>query len=238
MKKIGLVGGIGPASTVNYYLGLIEKVKAEFGENTYPEIVIDSVNLDYATKCFINREDEKSVELMVRSVSNLQAAGAQIAAITANTEHILWDKMKKDFDIPVISIVDAAVEEICTRKFKRVLVLGTVFTMRSGLYEKPFKSHGITLVLPSAEEQEIIGDLIYPNLENGIVISNDRKRMLEIAEKYIEMYDAEAVLLGCTEIALAIKSGDLSVPVLDTTAIHIKAIFEAAEMPTRESKVN
>lgn len=121
MKKIGLVGGIGPASTVNYYLGLIEKVKAEYGENTYPEIVIDSVDLDYATKCFSNKEDEKSIKLMVGSVSNLQAAGAQLAAITANTEHILWDKMKEAFDIPVISIVDAAVEEICARKYKQDL---------------------------------------------------------------------------------------------------------------------
>lgn len=228
MKKIGLVGGIGPASTVNYYLGLIEKTRAEFGENAYPEIVIDSVDLDYATKCFINEEYEKSVELMVDSVSNLEAAGAQIAAITANTEHILWDEMKKGFGIPVISIVDAAVEEICARGYKRVLVLGTVFTMKSGLYEKALKSHGITPLLPSAKDQEVIGDLIYPNLENGIVIPDDRKQMLEIAEKYIRMHNADAVLLGCTEIALAIKAGDLSVPILDTTAIHIHSIFKAA----------
>ncbi len=227
MKKIGLVGGIGPASTVNYYLGLIAKAKEEFGDNAYPEIVIDSIDMEYATQCFIKQEDDKAVEYIVQSILNLKAAGAQLAAITANTEHILWDKMKEHFAIPVISIVDAAVEKIKSCQYKKVFVLGTVFTMQSGLYEKALQAHGIVPVLPSEKEKEEIGKLIYPNLENGIVIPKDRERMIKITEKYIEKFQADAVLLGCTEIVLAIKEGDLSVPVLDTTAIHIDAIFRA-----------
>ncbi len=237
LKKVGLVGGIGPASTVNYYLGLIEKVKTNFNENTYPEVIIDSVDMDYATQCFINREYEKSVEYILQSISNLQAGGAQIAAITANTEHILWDKMKEHFCIPVISIVDAAVAEICANRFKRVLVLGTVFTMQSGLYEKALKTQGIEPILPDYEDQKVFGELIYPNLENGIVISEDRRQMLEITQKYINRYQADAVLLGCTEIALAIKDGDLSVPILDTTTIHINAIFEAMRKDGNDEKI-
>ncbi len=228
MKKIGLVGGIGPASTVNYYLGLVEKSREKFGETAYPEIVIDSIDMEYATNCFSTGEYEKNVAYVVQSISNLRAAGAEIGAITANTEHILWEQMKEHFCMPVVSIVDAAVDAICAKGYQKVLVLGTVFTMQSGLYDRALKERNVEPILPSEEDQKIIGDLIYPNLENGIVIPKDREQMIQIAQSYIDKYQADAILLGCTEIALAIKEGDLSVPVLDTTAIHINAIFQAS----------
>ncbi len=228
MKKIGLVGGIGPASTVSYYLGLIEKFRKELGETVYPEIVIDSVNMQNATEFILNGDIKRSAELMLKSISHLKAAGAEIGAITANTEHIAWDEMKDRFVIPVISIVDASVTEILKRGFKRVLVLGTVFTMKSGLYENALISNGITPILPSEEDKDIIGGLIFPNLENGVIIPQDREKMLTIAEKYIEDCKADTVLLGCTELPLIIRDCDLSVPVIDTTAIHINAIFECA----------
>ncbi len=228
MKKIGLVGGIGPAATVSYYLGLIEGCKQRKGEKVYPEIVIDSLDLEYATHCFETGEYEKSVAYITRSLSDLQAAGAQIAAITANTEHILWDRMKPYFKIPVISIVDAAVEKIVEMRYKRVLVLGTVFTMKSGMYDRVLKERGIVPIHPSDTDKEVIGNLIYPNLENGIVIEADRQQLIELAEKYIVEGNVDAVLLACTEIALAIRPGDLTKPVLDTTTLHIEKILECA----------
>ncbi len=228
MKKIGLVGGIGPASTVSYYLGLIEKFRKEFGETVYPEIVIDSVNMQTATEYILNGDFKRSAELMLKSISHLKAAGADIGAITANTEHIAWNEMKDRFVIPVISIVDASVTEILKRGFKRVLVLGTVFTMKSGLYENALISKGIMPILPSEEDKDIIGGLIFPNLENGVIIPQDREKMLAVAKKYIEDCKADSVLLGCTELPLIIKDCDLSVPVIDTTEIHINAIFECA----------
>lgn len=228
MKKIGLVGGIGPASTVSYYLGLIEKFRKELGETVYPEIVIDSVNMQTATEYISKVDLKRSAELMLKSISYLKAAGAEVGAITANTEHIAWNEMKDRFEIPVISIVDTAVSEILKRGFKRVLVLGTVFTMKSGLYEDALLSKGITPIMPSEEDKEMIGGLIFPNLENGVIIPRDREKMLAVSEKYIADCKADSVLLGCTELPLIIGDGDLSVPVLDTTAIHINAIFEYA----------
>ncbi len=229
MKKIGLVGGIGSASTVSYYLGLIEKFRKELGETVYPEIVIDSVNMQIATDYIFSGDLKRSAELMLKSLSNLKAAGAEVGAITANTEHIAWNEMKDRFEIPVISIVDAAVSEILKRGFKRVLVLGTVFTMKSRLYENALISKDITPILPSEKDKEMIGGLIFPNLENGVIIQQDREKMLAAAEKYISDCKADSVLLGCTELPLIFKDGDLSVPVLNTTAIHINAVFEYAK---------
>lgn len=228
MKKVGFVGGIGPSSTVEYYLGYIDRTRKYYGENVYPEIVIDSVDLHTATEYFTNGEWDESAKLMIKSVTNLQRAGAEIAAIAANTEHIVWEKMKDSFPIPVISIVDAVVDEVIKKGYKKVLIFGTIFTMESGLYEKAFKEKGINPLLPSDEDKRIIGDLIYPNLENGVIIPEDRTKMLALAEKCIRETGAEALLLGCTELPLMIKEGDISIPVLDSTEIHINAIFEKA----------
>ena len=122
MKKIGLVGGIGPASTIEYYTGLIQKCQKELGENVYPEIVIDSVNMTVHDEAFRRKDYDKLCEYLLESLSNLKAAGAEIAAITANTEHIVWDMLLDKIPIPVISIVEAVVNTIKVGKFKRVLV--------------------------------------------------------------------------------------------------------------------
>ncbi len=229
MKKIGLVGGIGPASTVDYYLGLIERCRAELGENVYPEIVIDSVSLTTATDFFAQNDFNGNAQLMLKSLADLKAAGAEIAAITANTEHIVWDKIKDFFEIPVVSIVEATADEILRKGYKRVLILGTIFTMKSGLYEKPLAERGITPIIPTDEDKEKIASLFFPNLENGIVIAEDKAKMLEIVGKIARENSADAVLLGCTELPLMIKDGDIALPLLNTTQIHINAIFDAAK---------
>ena len=229
MKKIGLVGGIGPASTVDYYLGLIERCRAEFGENVYPEIVIDSVSLTTATDFLAQNDFDGNAQLMLKSLAGLKAAGAEIAAITANTEHIVWDRISDKFQLPVVSIVEATAAEILRKGYRKVLILGTIFTMKSGLYEKPLAERGITPILPTDEDKEKIANLFFPNLENGIVVPEDKVKMLEIVGRYVREKGADAVLLGCTELPLMIKDGDLDVPLLNTTKIHINAIFDAAK---------
>lgn len=151
-----------------------------------------------------------------------------MAAITANTEHIVWNKICVRFPLPVISIVDAAVNQIKRDGYKRVLILGTEFTMRSGIYSEELKKCGIIPITPDNDDIKLLGGLIYPNLENGIVIEDDRKMIISLAERYVKIHKTDAVLLGCTELPLAIKNGDLSVPVLNTADIHINEIYTRA----------
>ena len=112
MKKIGLVGGLGPASTIDYYTGLIDKTKREQGQTVYPEIVIDSVNMTLHDKALVEKDYYRLSEYLIESLENLKAAGAEIAAITANTEHIIWDMVCERFPLPVVSVVDATINEI------------------------------------------------------------------------------------------------------------------------------
>lgn len=228
MKKIGLVGGLGPASTIDYYTGLIDKTQREKGQTVYPEIVIDSVNMTLHDRALVEKDYDRLADYLIESIENLRAAGAEIAAITANTEHIIWDMVCQRFTLPVVSVVDATINEIKKNGYKRVLVFGTVFTLKSGLYDNALEKNEINAIIPTDNDAEQIGNLIYPNLENGIVIPEDRQKLIDIAEQYIAKYNADAMLLGCTELPLAIKPGDVSVPVLNTTLIHIEEIYKRA----------
>lgn len=163
---------------------------------------------------------------LLSSISNLEKAGADFAAIASNSPHIVWDLIKNNTPIPLISIIDATCDFINRQNYNKVLIIATKFTMKNGLYSTALTNRQVEWILPSAEDVEILGDIIYPNLENGIVIDTDKRRMVNIAEKYVEKYRADSILLGCTEIPLMIKTYDVSVPVINTTEIHIEKICE------------
>lgn len=226
MKKIGLMGGLGPASTVEYYMKLNELYKEKFGEKVYPKIVIDSVDMSVHTKAF-NEHDYKTIgDYIYNSLMQLKNAGAELAGITANTEHIAWDYIKDRLPLPTISIVDATIKRIKQSGYKKVVVFATQWTLDSGLYDKALYDAGISAVIPCACDRSILGKLIYPNLENGIVIQEDKEKMLALARKYIRQNRADALLLGCTEIPLMLQPQDVDVPLINTTQIHIEALYK------------
>lgn len=226
MRKIGLVGGLGPASTVEYYMGLNELFLSDSNMTGYPEIVIDSVDMLRYTNTLISKDYDTVAEYLLCNLSNLKAAGAQIAAITANTEHIVWDRICDHLPLPTISVVDAVTEEICRKQYKKVLVLATEWTMSSGLFEKPISQTGALPVIPSCADRKIIGSLIYPNLENGIVLPEDKAKMIEIIKKYIAAEHPDSILLGCTELPLMIKEDDIELPLINSTQVHIQKIYK------------
>lgn len=229
MKKIGLIGGIGPASTINYYWEINRLYHAEFGFDDYPEIVIDSIKMNSIVSALNENNVAEVQRILTKSVDSLRAAGAEIVAICSNTPHTILNKFNESFSLPLVSIVDANVAAIKQGNFKNILILGTLTTMRSRMYEHALQSANIHSITPSISDQKIIENIIFPHLENGIVLQEEKNTLIALIEKYIQQYQIDGVLLGCTELPLIIEDGDLSVPALNSTIIHSAAIYNNAK---------
>jgi aspartate racemase len=174
-----------------------------------------------------NENWDALVNMLVRSISNLYAAGAKIAAIASNTPHIVFDMVQERSVLPLISIVDETCRYAKAKGCKKTVVIGTRFTMGSGLYTKALSKFDIAAVTPSVDEQDIIHGIIFPKLEDGIVDLEDKRKMLTLANRLITTNNADALILGCTELPLMVKEHDIEILILNTTQKHIDAIVNA-----------
>ena len=226
VKKVGLVGGIGPESTLDYYKGINGGYRARMGGGDNPPLIIDSLNLAEMYDLAANKQWPAFTDRLVGSVKNLVAGGAEFAAMAANTAHIVFEAVQRQSPIPLISIVEETCKAAQLQKCKSVVIFGTAFTMSSGLYTNAFAAYGIEASVPTAEEQATIHGIIFPHLQEGIVLPDEKCTMLQIANRMIAERQADALILGCTELPLIIKEQDLDVLVLDTTQIHIDAIVD------------
>jgi len=224
----GIIGGLGPASTVDYYNGIISEYRKVVKQDVYPQIIINSVNMtdildDVAAKSYASLTAK-----LADAVLQLKNAGADFALIASNTPHVVFDELEKVSSLPLISIVDSAVSYTAAHGWKRILFTGTLFTMNNMFYPEKFTKAGIECIMPPPEDREKIHHIIFPDLEAGIITPEMKKDFLAVCNPIINAAAAgkmpvEAVVLGCTEIPLLIHDGDLPLPVINTTAIHITA---------------
>jgi aspartate racemase len=222
---IGIIGGLGPASTVTYYNDIIEKYRQLNGEEEYPVLVIKSLNMSQVLKYIKLEKYDLLINLLLENIKQLKNAGVTIGAIASNTPHVVFDKLEEKSSIPLISIVKSTVNVAKSKNYKKVLLTGTIFTMNNDFYQKEFEKENMECIVPNDEDKEVIQNIIFPNLENGNIILEDKLKFKDIVEKIIQEENVDAVILGCTELPLLIKSNDLSKPVLDTTQIHIENII-------------
>ena len=224
MKKVGIIGGIGPVSTLDYYSGIINGYRAKSNDDNYPEIVINSINMTEMLSYVSNGNWDLMVNMLLNAIKNLANAGADFAAIASNTPHIVFDKVQERSALPLISIVEATCAQIQQRGCKRVVILGTRFTMSSGLYSEALKKYNIAAIVPSEDEQAMIHGIIFPNLEDGIVVPEDKKKMLAIANHLLTNHNSDGLVLACTELPLMIRDDEIETSVFNTTQIHIDSI--------------
>ncbi|WP_430515255.1 aspartate/glutamate racemase family protein [Pyrococcus woesei] len=224
MKKIGLIGGMTPESTCYYYRKYIEISRKKFRKYEYPELLIYSINFrDF----FMNPEGwEGRKRILINAAKALERAGAELIALTANTPHIVFDDIQKEISVPMVSIIDAVAEEILSHGLKKVLLLGTKTTMSSGFYVNALKNKGLEVVVPNEEEQEELNRIIFEELAFENLKS--KRWIIDLIERYAKEEGVEGVILGCTELPLAVKRGDVSIEVFDSAEIHIKKLIEVA----------
>ncbi|MEO9569925.1 MAG: aspartate/glutamate racemase family protein [Polaribacter sp.] len=225
MKKIGLIGGITPESTILYYRILNELNSNNLGKSHSAKVIINSFDFGQISKLQKeNRWDLLDIE-MANAAKDLENAGATCILICANTMHLCIDAVRNAINIPVIHIAEATSKRILEKKLKKVILLGTKYTMEKDFFIDILKSFGIEAVIPELEDRNEIHRVIYDELAAGEILESSKDKYLKIINKLLES-GAEGVILGCTEIPLLIKQKDVAVLVFDTTMIHATAAFK------------
>ncbi|MBW8183776.1 aspartate/glutamate racemase family protein [Shewanella nanhaiensis] len=228
MKTIGLIGGMSWESTLSYYQALNLSVKAELGGLHSAKIVLVSVDFAEIEKLQHLGEWDKTAAILSEAASGLEAANADFFMICTNTMHKVAEQVQAKVNIPLLHIADATAELLVKDGIKKVGLLGTQFTMSESFYKgRLTEKYGIEVLTPSDDEQSIIHRVIYDELCQGVVNTQSRIAYVEIIEKLRES-GADAVILGCTEIALLVKETDTNVRLYDTTAIHAEAAVKLA----------
>ncbi|MBD5518743.1 MAG: amino acid racemase [Lachnospiraceae bacterium] len=226
MKKLGLVGGMGPESTIPYYHDIVYGVQNRLGEKFFPNLTIESVNVfDVLRLCNEQKYDELTDYLM-QAIKSLIKSGADFVALSANTPHIVFDRLKEQSTVPLVSIVEVTRDEAIRLNKRRVGLLGTIFTMTDDFFKKPFYNSDIEIIIPTAEEMEYINCKISSELELGIIRKETLEGFQKIIKRMTEEESIEAIILGCTELPLLLNDEVSPVPCLDTMKIHIQHLID------------
>jgi aspartate racemase len=223
MKTLGIVGGIGPESTIEYYRFILDGCRQLVTDGRAPHIIIDSIDVNRAIAMLDANDLAGVAAYLGESVERLARAGADVALMAANTAHIVFDEVERRSPIPLISIVQAACDHAKRLGLKRLLLLGTGFTMRARFYPDVFARAGLTLVTPSDAEKLYIHDKYINELLQNQFLPGTRDAMLAVIGRIRGDDGIDGVLLAGTELPLLLRGAEpAGLPFLDTTKIHVE----------------
>lgn len=227
MKTLGMIGGLGPESTIDYYRFLIAAYRERVADGSAPPIIINSIDMNKGLRMVTTEKYAELTEYLLAELKVLANAGAAFAIISANTPHIVFDEIDARTPLPLISIVEATVAEAKRQGLKKLTLFGTRFTMQGSFYPKVFARRGITLVVPTPEEQDYIHDKYMNELLFNDVRESTREGLFRIIDRMIAQEGIDGLILGGTELPLAIRDiGNRKIGLLDTTRIHVNAAVE------------
>ena len=221
MKKIGMIGGFGPESTLDYYRLIIDQYHQQQGERSLPEVIIYSMDMYTLLTLVEQKRWDDLTEFLLKGVNTLHKAGADFGIISANTPHIVYDRLNSSSPIPLISIVEETSKKAKEIGLHRVGLLGTSFTMQSNFFQKVFANYNISIVVPSEQEQEYIQHKLMTEIELGQFLEETRDGLLTIVKRMVDEDSIQGLILGCTELPLILTKDEFGIPFLNTTKIHV-----------------
>ena len=222
---MGLVGGLGPQATLDYYRRLIYEWRRDEPLSS-PSIVIDSVD-DKVAMRLVEHDRPALTEYILESLHRLHGAGVGFGAITSNTTHLVFDKVAKRSPIPLVNIVEVCIEEARRLGLKRLGILGTRWLMQARLYPEAAQRHGIEIVVPPERDRDWMHDRYVNELVKGDLRDETRRGVIALAERLRDAKGIDGVILGGTELPLLMRDPTIAdLPVLDTTGLHVAAILE------------
>jgi len=224
MKTLGIVGGLGPESTVDYYQRIIALYRERQPDGSYPQFIIISVDLKKGLD-FMDASDLAGMAAyLLEEIRKLARAGADFGLIAANTPHIVFEDVAPKSPIPLISIVEATCTAAKAQKLKRLALFGTRYTMQATFYPKVFSREGIELLVPDPQDQDYIHDKYLSELVPGKFWPETRADLLAIIDRMKAESDVDGVILAGTELPLILHGETHNgIPLLDTTKIHVEA---------------
>jgi aspartate racemase len=224
MKTLGIIGGLGPESTVDYYECIIALYRERMRDGHYPEFVVFSVDLRKGLDFMEAGDLSGMADYLLEGIGKLARAGVDFGIISANTPHIVFDEVAAKSPIPVISIVEATRAAAKAQKLKRLAMFGTRYTMQANFYPKVFAREGIELRVPEPHEQDYIHDKYMNELVPGKFLPETRAGLLAIVDRMEATSNIDGVILAGTELPLILRDSDHhGVAFLDTTKIHCEA---------------
>ncbi|TCT11620.1 aspartate racemase [Natranaerovirga pectinivora] len=225
MKKIGMIGGFGPESTLDYYRLLIDQYHQLHGEGGLPEIIIYSMDIYFLLNTVEQKRWDDLIEYLLKGINTLAKAGADFGFISANTPHIVFSRLKSLSPIPLISIVEETSKKTKEIGLQKVGLLGTSYTMQSSFFQEVFANDNILIVVPREEEQEYIQHKLMTEIELGEFNEGTRKGLLGIVKRMVDEESIEGLILGCTELPLILIKDEFGIPFLNTTKIHVDSVI-------------
>jgi aspartate racemase len=227
MKTLGIIGGIGPESTIDYYKTIVALYRERKPDGSYPPLVINSIDMQRIVKMFEAGELQKLTADLVLELRTLHRAGVDFALLAANTPHLVFDDLQRQSPLPLFSIVAATCEVAKSRGLKRVGLFGTRFTMQASFYRDVFSREGIAVVVPEAADQDYIHEKYMGELVPGVFLPETRAGLLVIVDRLAQQTGIEAVILGGTELPLILREpAHNGIPFFNTTRIHAEAAVE------------
>ena len=226
MKKIGIIGGVGPESTIEYYRLIIKRFQERLSTNDYPEIVINSINMTEMLGYVFNNQFDELVDFLADRIKILENAGAEYVAIASNTPHIVFDKLANRATVPLISIVEETCKTIQLENIQKVGLIGTKSTMSNGFYSSVAQKYGLNIIIPTTENQDYIHDKYMSELVFNTIVPQTKKELIQIIKDLEEKESIEGLILGGTELPLIINQSDFDhIKIFDTTKIHVESII-------------
>src|SRR6266403_3342625 len=227
MKTLGIIGGLGPESTIDYYERIIALYRERTRDGSYPRFIIISVDLKKGLDFMEAGDLAGMADYLLDGIDKLVRAGADFGLISANTPHIVFDDVASKSPIPLISIVEATCAAAKTRKLQRLALFGTRYTMQGKFYVNLFSRQGIELLVPEPNDQDYIHDKYMNELVPGKFLPETRAGLLAIVDRMKAESDIDGIILAGTELPLILRDPDHNgIPFLDTTKIHCEAAVD------------
>ena len=227
MKMIGLIGGVSWFSTMIYYDRLNRLVFQKLGGQNCAKMLLYNLNFEDILKYQISNEYQKEADVLINAAKTLENAGSDFILICSNTTNKTAKSVAESTSIPIVDIIDLTAEHVANQGLLNVGLLGTKSVMQGDYYKSRFEPYNITLHIPNSNDCDMIDDVIYNELDHGIVKSSSKDEYIRVVE-YLDASGCEAVIMGCTEIPILIGQKDTEIKLIDSVQLHVNKAVELA----------